>query len=670
MSSTRLLCLLLLLVCTSSLEAQHGEHLSVRTIDSVIVTASRRLAPRGTTLTRIDTVLLRESVVSSVADILARSTSIFIKSYGRGTMATASFRGTSPSHTLVHWNGLKLNSPMLGQVDFSLIPAFMVDEMTLWHGASSTEVASGGLGGGITLVNSPIQRRGHSLHTTHSLGSYATYDGFVRYSYGGQRWSSSTRLQLSRSANDFEYRNLSKVNLDDDGSIRDEYEISRNRNSNYRDLHLMQELYYSPSSSQHWSLLAWLTDSDRGVPMLLSDQRLESQHRTQQSEQSLRSLLAHSLTMPQLSLRTHLGYTYTHLLYTYRHSASGVEHLATSANSYVHSLVAASQADYQLLRLLSLGASLELSHHSVDSWERITRTGYPANRLEAMVSLRMRWRPVERASLSARLRRELHGRSLGPLLASAFGDYLLVPRYGLRLKGSIGYNYRVPTLNDLYFQPGGNSDLKPERSLSYDLGLEGELRPRHGLWQLRGEATVYNSYIKDWILWLPTFKGYWTPLNVRSVHNYGLELKAHSTLRLGDWHLRLDAGWSYNRAVNRGDRIGSADRSQGEQLAYTPERLASLQLRLSWHRLLLSYKYHYYSERYTTTASRLQLPYTRIGAYHMSDLALEYSTPTRWGELALKVSIHNLLDEEYVSVLSRPMPRRHYSLSVSFVPRL
>lgn len=670
MNPIRLLSLVLLSLSALKLSAQEEEHLRVHTIDRVVVIGKRRPAAPGATLTRIDTVLLRESVASSLADVLARSSSVFIKSYGRGTMATASFRGGSPAHTLVQWNGLKLNSPMLGQVDFSLIPAFLVDGMTLWHGVSSTALASGGLGGGITLSNSPPPQLGHSLYTTHSLGSFASYDGFVRYSYSTGRWSATTRLQLARSDNDFTYRNLSKVHLDEDGSLRDEYEISHNRNSSYRDLHLMQELYYKPSPTQQWSLQAWWTDSDRGVPMLLSDQRSEQQHRTQQKEQSLRSVLTYSLRPARLSLQGRLGYSYTHLGYSYRHSASGTELLATDANSYVYSLLGSAEGDYQLAPTLSLGAGIELNHHQVDSWERVTRTGYPAKRWEFVGSLGLRWRPHERLSISTRLRRERQGAETSPMLASTFADYLLLPRYGLHLKGSVGYNYRMPTLNDLYFQPGGNSALRPERSFSYDLGLEGAVEDRQGHWQLKYEATAYDSYIRDWILWLPTFKGYWTPLNVRSVHNYGLELKGQGRLQLGDWQLQLSGGWSYNRAINEGERLGTADRSQGEQLAYTPLRLASLQLRLAWRQALISYKYHYYSERYTTTASRLMLPYTRIAPFHMSDLSLEYSFPTGWGLIGLKASIYNLLDEEYVSVLSRPMPGRHYSLALSFTPKL
>lgn len=68
-------------------------------LDTVTIMGKRPFRDIGTTKTVLDTLILRESITNSLADILSQSTSIFIKSYGRGTMATASFRGSSPSHT-------------------------------------------------------------------------------------------------------------------------------------------------------------------------------------------------------------------------------------------------------------------------------------------------------------------------------------------------------------------------------------------------------------------------------------------------------------------------------------------------------------------------------------------------------------------------------------------
>ncbi|MCD8172457.1 MAG: TonB-dependent receptor plug domain-containing protein, partial [Alistipes sp.] len=101
-------------------------------IEQVTVTERRILEDIGAHKTVLDTVYLRDNVTNSMAEVLSQGTSVFIKSYGRATLSTASFRGTAPSHTQVTWNGMKMNSPMLGMVDFSLIPSYFVDDASLY----------------------------------------------------------------------------------------------------------------------------------------------------------------------------------------------------------------------------------------------------------------------------------------------------------------------------------------------------------------------------------------------------------------------------------------------------------------------------------------------------------------------------------------------------------
>lgn len=86
--------------------------LSSRTIRlKEAVVTGRHLADIGVTKMNLDSVALRQNVTNSLGDLLSQSTPVFIKSYGRGTMATASFRGTAPSHTQVTWNGMKTIRP-------------------------------------------------------------------------------------------------------------------------------------------------------------------------------------------------------------------------------------------------------------------------------------------------------------------------------------------------------------------------------------------------------------------------------------------------------------------------------------------------------------------------------------------------------------------------------
>jgi iron complex outermembrane receptor protein len=114
-------------------------------LQEVEVTAKRPLKNTGIEKTQLDTLVLHDNIALSMADILQQNSTLFIKSYGRATESTAEFRGTSPSHTQVTWNGMKINSPMIGTVDFSTIPAYFIDEANLYHGASSITLSGGGL---------------------------------------------------------------------------------------------------------------------------------------------------------------------------------------------------------------------------------------------------------------------------------------------------------------------------------------------------------------------------------------------------------------------------------------------------------------------------------------------------------------------------------------------
>ena len=103
-------------------------------------------------------------------------------------------------------NGMKLNSPMLGMVDFSLIPSYFIDDMSLWHGASSVNMSDGALGGGITLNNKPSEDK-TKLNFIQGIGKCDTYDSYLRINYGNDKLKFSTRLYNAMSDNDFIYIN-------------------------------------------------------------------------------------------------------------------------------------------------------------------------------------------------------------------------------------------------------------------------------------------------------------------------------------------------------------------------------------------------------------------------------------------------------------------------------
>ena len=133
------------------------------------------------------------------------------------------------------------------------------------------------------------------------------------------------------------------------------------------------------------------------------------------------------------------------------------------------------------------------------------------------------------------------------------------------------------------------------------------------------------------------------------------------------WVLYMDASWARTRSVNHGTPMGENDQAVGKQLVYVPEYSSTVTGRLSWKGYSLTYKYNYYSERFTTSSNDPGCVY-RLGSYYMSDVYLEKGLRFKIADLSLKFCIYNLFNEEYESVLSRPMPQQNYGFFIGIRP--
>ena len=54
---------------------------------------------------------------------------------------------------------MRINNPMLGMTDFSMIPSYFIDDASLLHGTSSVNMAGGGLGGLVKLSTVPAHQK-------------------------------------------------------------------------------------------------------------------------------------------------------------------------------------------------------------------------------------------------------------------------------------------------------------------------------------------------------------------------------------------------------------------------------------------------------------------------------------------------------------------------------
>lgn len=640
-----------------------------RSLDTLVIKA-QPLVEVGVPQTRIDSLSLATVVSASLADVLSQSSTLFIKSYGRGTLATASFRGTAPSHTQVTWNGMKLNSPMLGMVDFSLIPSYFIDGATLYHGAGSVNVTAGGLGGAVALETKSTQQPGLAVSLVQGVSSFHTWDEFVKCSYAWDRWQSVTRVAYAHSKNDYAYVNYRKMG----------YPTERNKNGSYADLNAQQDVFFSNHRGLTAAFSVWLTSSERGVPLLNVDYKDQDNTSNVQDENTLRAVVSATQEWGGKSLTARAGYTYTDLSYIFSADPGSGEWLEmVHSQSYVNSAFGKIQWNWTWNEKWFWSADVSLNQHFVQSSDRSVMlvngqkatVGYDKARAEYSGYTTVKYRPIPAVGLSLSLREELYGKEHTPLIPAFFADVRLSKKGNVKAKVSVARNYRYPTLNDLYFMPGGNDTLQAERGFTYDAGVTFALEKSR--YRLSGECTAYNAQINNWIVWLPTFKGFWSPVNVKRVHSYGVECKAKAWVDLkAVGALFFDGNFAWTRSINHGDPLHWADESIGKQLAYIPEFSGAFTVRYEWRRWRLNYQWTYYSERFTTSSSERTLRYSVMPPYFMNGITLEksFSFPKKIAsqsvQLLCKLVVNNLFDEAYESVLSRPMPGRNYGLFLEF----
>jgi len=181
-------------------------------IPEVEVKTARQLSQSGIASHVIDTLAMKRETDASLSDLLSRFSTVFIKSEGRGALSTVAFRGTAPSHTEVYWNGMSLQSPMLGQVDFSQIPVYITDKISLSPGASSLVEGEGALGGSISLKNEMEWSDRWNGSVLSGFGSYGTWNEFLHLAKGTKKFQASTRVYYNRSKNDFPFINKDIAN--------------------------------------------------------------------------------------------------------------------------------------------------------------------------------------------------------------------------------------------------------------------------------------------------------------------------------------------------------------------------------------------------------------------------------------------------------------------------
>lgn len=656
--------MMLLCLFLSRISWSQGIRDSLFVLKEVNVSAKKLFAKEtaGMKETHIDSLVLADKISQTLSELLSENSSIFIKSHGRGALATASFRGTAASHTKVFWNGINITSPMTGMVDFSLIPVYVIDEVALSHGAASIAQQSGGLGGSVNISNNTNWNNRLSAAYMQGIGSFSTYDEFLTVALGSKKFQSSTRLYHNQSANDYTFLNRSIGNIDPKtGNMV--HPLDTHKLADYKRYGILQEMYYRPKDNRILTFRWWKQWADRSIPRVTSFEGSDNANINQQKDLDQKIVIDWNQYGEKGKWLLRSGYAEKKLDYTLRNFVPGAGLIpAVYSESLQKSLY--NQVSHTLSSSPGFSAELKLeaNRHQVASRDSVQKTGYEVARWEQIAFLTLRKRFGQRINLNLMFRQEWIAQKTHPFVPYFGIDYKVIKEKDWIIKAHIARNHHYPSLNDLYWQPGGNPDLLPEEGLSIEMGSAHQAVLGNTL--ITSELTFYRNDINNWIIWIPSFKGYWEPINIKNVLSKGMEANLKYSGTSGHWDYSILASYTYTQARNYGDPLVWGDESYGKQLVYVPLHSGNLMAKLTFKKLSIGWQHNAYSERYTTSTNDVSRR-DWLYPYFMNDLSLAHQRMIGKVEIHTQLKVYNIFNESYHSILYRPMPGRHYHLMLT-----
>ena len=629
----------------------------------------------GSTRTELDSAVLAQYRGSSLAEVLQARTPLALKYYGPGQLATIALRGTSAQHTAVLWNGLNIMLPTLGQTDFALLPVGASTRISIQPGPAAALYGSGAVGGAILLDAAPDWRPGARGSGQLDAGSFGLLGGNVEARAASAVLAVRVAAGYREAQNNYSY-----VMQEARGPVR--YTL--------QNAALRHQWSFSPSlawrvgRAGELSAAAWLTDTDREI-------------------QSGTGIVGGQARERDQSRRLTLGYRHVAARGQWSGRAAWFEDILNyrDGGAPSNSRVRTTQAQAEHTAALGARGSLRLGAEAqyfaalVDGYGT---TPVTENRAAAFALLRYDPRPALR--LSANLRQAALPAGLAPLTPTVGLEWDLLPpvanptpsapetaalvdaaaapaaenlafthspiplfAHSLTIRASAARSYRAPTLNERYWRPGGNPDLRPESGFGYEAGLCHRLNGPAGT-MLETELTGFRQEVNDWVQWLPsTSTGIWSPRNLRRVRSQGLE--ASMALRLRRGRYTGSARVAYHLTDTRKTQ-GAPDAPDpvGVQLAFVPWHQASFGTDHRWRGWLASSTLVFSSYRYVNASGIDYLPGTvLLGATLGRTLPGPGTT-----RLLLLAQANNLLGQVYESYPGRPAPPRSVggSLRVDF----
>lgn len=564
----------------------------------------------------------------SLAQLLNAQTGLYLKSNGPGLLSTPSFRGGDANHTAILWNGIKLNSPMHGTMDLSLVPINLFQSVDVFTGSSSNLYASGGVGGGIQLNNDPnLAKRDVQVGAGVGSFGYAHLQGALNLPFHVKQTKMvfSARLEASGAENTFDYLDI----------FTQPYERKVLQHGDWQRQNMLSTWTIAFKRPILVQLSGWLSQTKRNLPVPIN--------LTQNSQQTQGDTSMRYQAMVKWMPRDGLSLTSVSYFEENINHYSDPRLSIDNTNRFTH-------LEQQFRMHWQFATHWKWSVLVNGQWLRAGSANYDQRR------------EIITGSAVTKVERDLWSKRLlveGGARAETYLDYNgLLPFAGLSVKpwqartlafiASYAQTLRLPTLNELYWSPGGNTELRPETGDILEAGFK---------WGQKAtiKAVYFYGNYRDRIRWLPQGSVF-APINIAEAEVNGVDL--HADLPFF-WR-----GWDFTPFLNTSYTVSQGSLESGEtsySLSYVPEWSGSSGVAVERGALRLFYSHQFTGKRFITNDESAYMPSFHVGDFSISVVPTLRIKP----EIRLTSTVQNVWDVNYQNLPWRPMPGRTFQFNLT-----
>jgi iron complex outermembrane receptor protein len=565
---------------------------------------------------------------------------VLIGSYGGpGQLQTITFRGMDADQGLVQLNGQRYSSFQNGLIDASIFSLSGIDRIELLKGGYSSLYGADASGGVVNIItkqsvvvpefdagfsDGSYNHQQSSLNLAYPLGDLGIRAGVARDRGDGNF--------------DFDFTGASGTQtlqrIDDDFVTTTGY--------------LVMDLVASAVS--HLSINGRYSDAERGSPVSVSAPTDDNFARLDDKDLFVQ---ANDDWQIEKDLDLNSSASYHRSVERYLDPGAGTEGYPEQDSAFndVESISSSLRYSEDQGRVVTVGGEVTRAAITSDEVTSVTRWQkgvFVAG--EYIVDARD---DLPRLAVYPSIRYDNFS-DVGGDVSPKIGLNLQLPEVpDVQFHSSYGKNFRVPVFNDLYYIPGGNPKLSPERALSFDAGVSAE-KNIGGRWT--GDVTYFNIASTDLIEWIPGADGNYSPVNIDRAKSIGLEsqIKLHllnDKLEIGATHTLLHTVKTNSDSAN--------DPTAGKQLIYRPGETFGLLLSANYSDFSFNIHRSFIGARF---AAATDDPSDIARSFATTDMNFQANIPVDRHAVNIKFEINNLFNADYEYFQYYPMPLRTYSL--------